>query len=101
MPREAEDDALMLAVLMQWQREWPDAAIAIAAADRDGCRDTVLEVGLRLSHQSGATLIAIGGAWIGAAIREIEMQPQPDEASLQRLREALARLSGDRGSASR
>ena len=92
MPRGAEEDALMLAALMQWQHEWPDAAMMIAAADDGNGQRAPLAIELRLSHPSAAALIAIALALIDAAIADIKSQPSGDEALLRRLRDARARL---------
>ena len=94
MARDSEDDALMLAALMQWQKQWPDAAIMIAAADRGSERGAPHEIGLRLSHDGAAPLIAIATALISAALTDLEKEERPDLSRLQRLRDALARLGG-------
>jgi hypothetical protein len=98
LPRDPEDDALTLAALMQWQRARPDAAIVVAAADR-GRPGEPLDIGLRLSNHSAVHLVGISMALINAAIEDIEAHERPNLAVLQRLRTAMAQLSGAPGDA--
>ena len=93
MARDPEDDALTLAALMQWQKERPNAAIVIAAADTGGA-GAPLDIGLRLSNHTAAHLIGISLALINMAIEDIEGHAQPDRAMLACLRGAFAQLSG-------
>jgi hypothetical protein len=93
MSRDPEDDALTLAALMQWQKERPDAAIVIAAADK-GRPGEPLDIGLRLSNHTAAHLVGISMALINSAIEDIEGDAQPNQTILDRLRSAIAQLGG-------
>jgi hypothetical protein len=93
MARDPDDDTHTLATLIRWQRERPEAAIIIASADTRTLGEP-LDIGLRLSNHNAVHLVGIAMALIDTAIEDVVAHASPNKVVLNRLRTAVAALSG-------
>jgi hypothetical protein len=93
MARDPDDDTLTLATLIRWQKERPEAAIVIAAADTRNLGEP-LDIGLRLSNHNAAHLVGIAMVLIDTALADVAAHASPSKIVLDRLRTAIAALSG-------
>lgn len=93
--RDPEDDNEARAALEEWLTEKPDAAVVVAAIDRN--EDDTLDIALKLSRLTAYHLIGLVQALLQRTLDSAEATPRASlDPELEILRQAKALLDGEK-----